>query len=70
MEETLENFKVYGVGDNDGEVYFRLAPDPTQTGMLTDIKWPFDSISELSSINTLEMLVARRFGLELKEFTA
>ena len=67
MEETLENFQVYGVGDDDGEVYFRLAPDPAQTGMLTDIKWPFDSSSELSSINTLQRVFGGtpvRFGTE------
>lgn len=68
MEQTLKNWSVFGVGDDDGEVIFSLRPGRGvvygRTHMLTGIKWPYPSGNNLSTVATLKGL----FGGEVKTF--
>ncbi len=55
MEETLQNWKVYGIDDDDGEVRFRLQSG--QHGyMLSGIKWPYAMGSRYSTIESLRSI--------------
>ena len=65
MEESLKNWTVIGVGDDDGEVIFSLKPYGTgRTHMTTGIRWPYPASSPLSSTETIRGL----FGGESKTF--
>jgi len=68
MEETLKNWGVFGVGDDDGEVVFSLrtggAYPQGRNHMKTGIRWPYNSTSRLSNTETLKGL----FGGETKVF--
>ncbi len=65
MEESLKNWTVIGVGDDDGEVIFSLKPDGAgRSHMRTGIKWPYPASSPLSSTATMKGL----FGGESKTF--
>jgi len=68
MEESLENFSVFGVGDGDGEVIFSLKPASQRAGwgLLTGIRWPYNADSELSNTATLQRIfggIPKRFGI-------
>tara|TARA_Y100000592_G_scaffold49733_2_gene78796 strand:+ start:4260 stop:8465 length:4206 start_codon:yes stop_codon:yes gene_type:complete len=61
MEETLENWKVYGLGDDDGEVWFRLQPDGSSSAfMKSGIKWPYSAGSRYSDTESLRGLFGGR----------
>ena len=65
MEESLKNWTVIGIGDDDGEVIFSLKPEGTgRYHMRTGIRWPYPASSPLSSTATMKGL----FGGESKTF--
>ncbi len=68
MEETLQNWSIMGVGDDDGEVIFSLKPQGSGGRALrTGIQWPYGPGSEYSSTNTLAGVFGGEpatFGLE------
>ena len=68
MAETLKNWSVFGVGDDDGEVVFRLKPDGKgRSHMKTGIKWPYPSSSDLTSTAAMKGLFGGEratFGVE------
>jgi len=70
MEESLKNWSVIGVGDEDGEVIFSLNPVDSLPGsnkLFTGIKWPYPSGSHMSNLTTLQGLfggTTATFGIE------
>ena len=71
MEETLKNWSILGVGDDDGEVIFSLRPSfGTKAGtraLRTGIQWPYGAGSEYSTTSTLAGIFGgapATFGLE------
>jgi hypothetical protein len=52
MEETLQNWKVYGLDDDDGEVWFRLQPEGAMY-MRSGINWPYPPGSRYSTTESL-----------------
>jgi len=68
MEEELKNWSVFGIGDDDGEIYFSLRTGGSypqgRNHMLTGIKWPYPSGSSMSTTSVLQGI----FGGETKTF--